>query len=614
MPGVPPSTEGRRQDVTVGLVLMALSAAIFLSSVGHEFVADDLPIIVSRPGLLRLDNWAEILSAPWWQAALYRPLTRLTFAVDWSVGAGSPHVFHGVNVFWHAMATGLVYAVGRRWLSVAGAAVATLLFAVHPVHVEAVASVVGRAEVLATVFVLAAVLLYRWDGELATRADFTWRRYVSSLGTLAAVLAGVASKESALAAPGILLVVDWIEARRAGEPFGSRVRGHYVLWLATVALAVEWLLIRGLVLGELAGDRAAPGLLGQGMGGRVLIMAPVVIEYVRLLALPWRLSADYSPDFLSAQPAVTARVFVGIGLILAGVVFAWKARDRAPLLTAGLAWTGGTLLVVSNLIVPSGVLLAERSMYLPSVGVVVALGFAAQWAMQRRRAATLAVTGMVAFLWGVRTTTRIPVWKDASTFLPALVADAPRSFRSQWAESSLRYDAGDREAGERLLRESLRTYPLFPNTWQELGARMQQEGRWREAAGAFSITFKLDPKRVVTAALAVDNYTRAGMLDSALVIATQAHAVDPDQVTLLRTMGNLAEAAHDPLRAMTYRRRVAWLDPETPANWYWTARSALDAGYCPEAERSLRELEALHHSTPEVDTLRRRSVEAGCAA
>jgi predicted Zn-dependent protease len=206
------------------------------------------------------------------------------------------------------------------------------------------------------------------------------------------------------------------------------------------------------------------------------------------------------------------------------------------------------------------------------------------------------------------------VWKDASTFLPALVTDAPRSFRSQWAESSLQYDAGNRQAGERLLRESLRTYPLFPNTWQELGARMQQEGRWREAAGAFAITFKLDPKRVVTAALAVDNYTRAGMLDSAQVIAMQAHAVDPDQVTLLRTMGNLAEAAHDPLRAMTYRRRVAWLDPATPANWYWTARSALDAGYCPEAERSLRELRALRHSTPEVDTLLRRSVEAGCAA
>jgi hypothetical protein len=358
--------------VTVGLALVVVSVAIYLKSVGHDFVGDDLPIIVSRPGLLRLDGWAEILRAPWWQAALYRPLTRLTFAVDWSLGAGSPHVFHGVNVLWHATATGLVYAVGRRWLSVVGAAVATLLFAVHPVHVEAVASVVGRAEVLATVFVLAAVLLYRWDGDLAWRADLTWRRYVSSLGTLAAVLAGVASKESALAAPGILLVVDWMEARRTGQPFASRVRAHYVLWLATVALAVEWLVIRGLVLGELAGDRAAPGLLGQGMGGRTLIMAPVVIEYVRLLVFPWRLSADYSPDFLSAQPVVTIRSLVGIGLILAAGVFAWKVRERAPVFSMGLAWTGGTLLVVSNLFVPSGVLLAERSMYLPSVGVVVA--------------------------------------------------------------------------------------------------------------------------------------------------------------------------------------------------------------------------------------------------
>ena len=180
-------------------------------------------------------------------------------------------------------------------LSPPAALAAALLFAVHPIHVEAVASVVGRAEVLATLFAVAAALLYRAHG----RADPSpgKSRSVLTVGVLAAVLLALASKESAFATPGLLLLMDWAGAREEGVPAATRFRRHAGLWGTTVLLTAAWLVLRARILGGLAGDYPAPGLGGTTAWQRVLIMLPLVPEYVRLLLFPARLSADYSPNF-----------------------------------------------------------------------------------------------------------------------------------------------------------------------------------------------------------------------------------------------------------------------------------------------------------------------------
>jgi protein O-mannosyl-transferase len=120
---------------------------------------DDVAIVVWNPLVQSLNGVWRAFGAPYWPASLgglvYRPLPIATYALDWQFH--SPAWFHAVNLLWHAGAAVAVTTLSRRWVSAIAALAAGLIFAVHPVHVEAVASVIGRAELMAAVGVCLAV-------------------------------------------------------------------------------------------------------------------------------------------------------------------------------------------------------------------------------------------------------------------------------------------------------------------------------------------------------------------------------------------------------------------------------------------------------------------------
>lgn len=584
---------GRRRELAALGGVAALAVVVFVSSLWNEFTYDDVQVIVEREEMHSLANWRSLLTSGWWNNALYRPLTKISLALDWTLGGGRPWIFHLVNVLAHAAVTAGVWLLARPWLGLVGATVAGALFAVHPVHVEAVAGVVGRAEIYAALCAVAAAIAYRKDGALAAAGESGRARAASSVGTLVAVAAGLASKESAFAIPGVLLFVDWIDGVRAGSTLDARLRGHVVLWLATVALAVEWLLLRAVILGDIAGDDPGPGLYGEGFVGRLVIMAPVVWHYLRLFLLPLHLSADYSPNQIAVDDGLTLAGVAGVALVVALVALALRMRKQAPVVTFGLTWIGGTLLIVSNLVVPTGVLLAERSMYLPSIGVVLVIGYIARQAAASHRVATWAVTAGVVVLASVRVVTRIPVWRNNDTFFPRLVTDAPRSFRAQWVLGQLLYIDNRPREGEIMLRRALDTYPLFANTWQDFGRQLQIQERWAEAGTAYRIAFRLEPDRLYDAAAAISNFVRAGMLDSAEAVADSARAIDPHEPSVLAAMAGIAYEKDRPIEAMTLRRQAAWLQPDNPYFRYLTGLAAVRASYCPELVRSVDRLETI---------------------
>lgn len=604
--------ESRRTDIALAGIAAVAAFAAYAVTVGFELVWDDLHVFAAHPELSSLANWREIVTSTWWRDALYRPFTLLTYAFDWTISGGSPGYFHAVNVVLNSLTTIAVFALARCWLRPVGAFAAAIIFALHPVHVEAVASVVGRAEVLVGLFGVLAALLYRWDGILAANGDWSWRRGVASFGTLGALLLGLASKESAFAIPGILLIVDWLEGRRMGESFNQRARHHWVLLAASLALAVEWLVLRTLILGDVAGDAPAAGLWGEGLVGRVLIMAPIMLHYVRLFLFPAHLSADYSPNYVVANPTVTLMGLLGVTVVVGLVVFAWRMRNRAPLVTFALAWIGGTILIVANILLPTGVLIAERTMYLPSVGLALIGGWALQSALSRWPRYTLAVAAALCVLGAARTVTRIPVWRNSETFLPRVIEDAPGSFRSFWLSGTLAYESGDTERGIALVRHSLTVYPLWLGTWRDLGRMLMDEKRWHEAADAYNAASLLEPRRVEDAARAINGYAFAGLLDSARSVADRALEIDPHQPLLLSALGTLADQQGRKLEALTWRRQAAWRAPNDTGHWYMAAYSALEAGYCLEAQRAIGRLRTLGHDESQVEGLVARAAELGC--
>jgi hypothetical protein len=594
------------------LLVFLCGVALYGPTLRYAFTYDDLPIIVNQPVLHSLGHWREILAVPWWKSDLYRPLTSLTFAADWSLSGGNPTLFHLNNALLHGVASALVFLLALDLIPYAAALVAGLLFAVHPVHVEAVANVVGRAELLATGFTLLAALAYRADGNLAADGDTaTWARWLTSFGTLGAVLCGLASKETAFAAPGVLLLIDWLAARRAGETFLRQFGRHWVLWAATVALALEWLWIRAIVSDNPIGTYPAPGLEGLGVTGRALVMLPVVIQYARLLFLPTRLSADYSPDFLPIADHVTPGVVGGALLLAACVGLAVAARRRVPAVSFGLAWIGGTLLIVSNLIVPSGIVLAERTLYLASVGACLLL--AVGWDVLRRRAGAGAV-GAIAVLiaaGAIHSLMRSEVWRSNETLLPQLVRDAPGSFRSDWVAGMLAYRSGDRKSGEQLLRRGLRTYPMVGNMWDNLALELQHERRWAEAADLFWTAYRVDSNMVASAAMAVGAGIQAGKMDSAESRLRVALAKHPEDDDLKIAASHLALAKGEPVRALTLRRDVA-IRAQDAVYWYLTADAARQAKLCPSLVVALERLRIREPNFPGLAQLRDSSAAMGC--
>ncbi len=601
-----------RTELPVAVTAMLIAAGAYAITAGYAFVYDDVHIIQNKTLLHSLANWREILTTTWWGYALYRPLTELTFALDWAVSGGNPRWFHVVNVVLHATTTGLVFLLARGGLGVLGAGAAALLFAVHPVHVEAVANVVGRAEVLAATLALAAAVAYRADGMLAARNDQSWRRWLASFGALAALGLGLAAKETAFAIPGIFVLIDWFDGQNAGQRLGARLRRHWVLWAAAVALSLEWLWLRSLVLGDLAGDHPAPGIEGEGFVGRALVMAPVLLEYSRLLFFPARLSADYSPNFLPAVAELTLRGAAGFALLGLAVTLAVRARRHAPTITLGLAWIGGTFLIVSNLIVPTGVLLAERTLYLPSVGAVLMIGWLVAWTEASWRHAGVGLATVLLGLGLIRAVTRVEVWRDNSHFFPQLVRDAPGSYRSYWVAGALAYDSGDRARGESLIRQALVIYPLHPQVWETLAYRFEEDKRWHEAAQHFGAAFRLDTMRLEAGVQSALNDIRAGFVDSAEVMARRLEAVAPHDVRTFAAWGEIAAARGRWLEAMTWRRRMAWKHPEAWVFWATTAEAAIEARYCWEARRSLERVRALRPDFQQLDTLAERLEAAGC--
>jgi hypothetical protein len=598
--------------IRFGPALVAIVAfAVFANTLSHQFVYDDHSVIVENPLVHDIGNWRQIVASPWWPRGLYRPLTSLTIAANWTAAPNAPFGFHLVNLLAHAAAATLVYLLASRLMAPAGALAAGLLFAVHPVHVEAVANVVGRAEILAGLFVVASAICYLRYGD-APGEGGGGRGRAAAAGTLVAAVLALASKESAFALPGLLAVVDWARGRATGEPVRARFRRTWPLWCAALLVSVGWLWLRSTIVGDLAGDIPAPGLADTTVAERVAIMLPVVTQYLRLLLFPLHLSAEYSPDFLPASPMFGARALVGLVLLAGCIGLAVLLQRRAPLVTAGIAWTAAAIFVVGNVLVPSGVLLAERTLYVASIGACVAAGSIWEQLYRRRRDAAIAVLAVVLLAGAVRTMTRSPIWRDDPTFFPQLIADAPGSYRADWVSGMLAYMAGDSVAGEGHMREGFRVYAGNGAMLSDFAVVMERQHRWGEAAKYFWASFVADSGRASDAARAVANHVQAGHLDSAQVLLDAAQRIQPASRDLAISESHLAMARGDARRSLVLRWRAA---KELATDWrYWhlTAEAAVPARDCGALLEALERVRALRPGMERARQLGDSARAMGC--
>ena len=419
----------------LAIVILAVGASI--GGLFNQFAQDDIAIVLKNPRLHDLGGIARVFSEPYWPPpfvpALYRPFSSVSLALQWAVGGGSPLALRIVSYLLYALTALAVFRLARGSLPFAAAFVAAALFAVHPVHVESVALGVNQSEVWVGLLSCAAVSLYlraRIRGALETR---------DTLLLAALYLTACLFKENALVLPGLLVAAEFLLVP-GFDPIAARLRllRLPVLLLMLVAVAFFWVRTR-VLSGSLLGTFVAEALAGQSIGHRTLTMLAVVPHWFRLLFWPAHMQADYAPAELVAQTTWGAPQTLGLVLLLGAVAAALAAWRRAPVLTFGIAWTAIGLFPVHNVFAPTGILLAERTLFLPSIGVTIALGGVAALLLERatpRRKNLLAVGLTLVLVLGLyRSNSRHTTWSDQFTlWYKTANEDAPRSF---WAHETL---------------------------------------------------------------------------------------------------------------------------------------------------------------------------------
>ncbi len=447
----------------VMLVLVLASLLPFAPALRAGFALDDGGLIIDNPAV-----WAASPAAAWttpyWPgrmgAGLYRPWTTFSYWWNGKITGHSAVGFHAVNLLLNLAVVLLLHRAlcglfpARRRLALAAA----ILFAVHPLHCEAVVYVVGRAELWAALFGLGGWILAMG---FVRRGDS-----LRLFGAATAFALAMLSKESAaglLLLPILHLVLDaWSgppvsaiasceqapadaaespgTAAAASIPASdpTAIRGLRGRWLrvfgvwAIVLLGVAF--VRSRVL------PAAFTVAGVGLSDNALAHEPTLRRMANALgiqwllgwrtAVPWTLTADASyPQIVPGERWMAA----GAVLAAAAFAFAWWAvrrRDRELLWGAGIILAGG--FVTSNIPVAVGTIYGERLAYLPSAGLIWLFVIVA--ARLSRHPSTARALRVLAIVWGVllagRSWARSLDWRDDLTLFRATTAASPRSAKA----------------------------------------------------------------------------------------------------------------------------------------------------------------------------------------
>ena len=460
-------------------LLLAAALAAFGASLGSGFHFDDYAIF-SDPVLTSPWGWLQV-----WGWRQTRPLTYLTFWLNYQTGGQDALGYHMLNLLLHLGAVLLAYECLRRLLPERAALVAAALFAVHPLQAEAVDYVWGRSIVLAALLCFAALLCWITDRPWTAVACFA-----------AALLA----KEECAAFPLVLALL----------PEKPRGRSHIAVMLGlAVAAGARVVYATAVTPGAPAGFHA-----GISPWHYLLAQGPVILRYLRLLIVPYGITVDAG---IHVPP-----VWLGVlawAAIAASAAFLWRYRSHAwaPWLLGALI-----LLIPSSTVFPAADLSADRRMYLPMLGFAAAGG----WLLTRVRTAALAAV-VVVVLTGV-SIGRTQVWMTEERLWREAIRRAPDKVRPK-IQLSRAVPAA--EALE-LLARARDLAPYDPAVAAETGKILLSEGQPAGALEEFGRALALDP-------LDARNFNNRGVALDAL---GQTDAARQDFERALRMEPSLTEA------------------------------------------------------------------------
>jgi tetratricopeptide (TPR) repeat protein len=605
-----PSLQPDRRAVLIALALAGAVLAAYGPAYGSGFVNfDDDLYVTANPHVQAGLSWAGWVWA--WtttEVSNWHPLTWLSLQLDAQLYGERAWGFHLTSVLLHAANTVLLFWVLARMTgAVWRAAVVAALFGLHPLHVESVAWVAERKDVLSTLFGLLAL------GAYVRYAD--WPALGRNFGVVILFALSLLAKPMLVTLPCLLVLLDYWPLGRLRWPATSGLAERWGARRPGVDPAsLRWLVVEKLPLFLLVAVSTGATMFAQRQGGAMVTaeqlpagirVGNALVSYVRYLAnalWPEGLAVFY-PHLRFQFPLWQG---LAAGVVLAGITVAvLRQARRRPYLLVGWLWYLGTLVPVIGLVQVGNQAMADRYTYVPLIGLFIAVVWEAAELITARRVPRAVPVGLACLVLGAcmaATWVQAGYWHDDVTLWEHTLAvtanndvahnnlggalwrlgeknEAVRHWEEAVRISPFFYfthhslgvayaERGDLDASVRHLAEAVRINPGYPEARSELahalnrlGARLLQQGKRDEAVAQFRAALRLEPGF----GLAHNNLGLAlvqqGMLDEAIAEYSEAVRLLPDYAPGHDNLGIALCLRGEPSRALACFHRAVDLNP-----------------------------------------------------
>ncbi len=537
-----------------------LAIFVYIPVIDADFTLDDVLIVEENTYLRSLDKIPDIWTSHYWAGkvdatdkGLYRPLTLTTYNLQYVLHGNNPIPFHLINILLHALACLLVMQLVQLLFSDLRMAVITgLIFALHPVHTEAVAGIVGRAEILAAIFIVLTMICYhhyRKEGKPLMLA-----------GLLFSAFGAISSKEHGFMLPAILLLQEAYYYVTTTK-YVWKDRHKWIGLSALILLASSLWIFRSTITSPSVAHEAWRAIAPP---ERMATALRTTVEYINLHLWPFPLSADYWTDEV---PVIGFGHLIALGCILFLAALVWvsiKWRSGIPAMSWGILFFLLTLLPVSNFLFAAGFLKAERILYIPSIGLITALSALLVLMFRRpglQKAGYLVVCAGLLFFAG-RTWIRAGDWQNNFTLAVATLKTSPKSPRfNNMMGLELRAQKKNQEALA-YFQKAVQSNPNHVPALVNLGTEFRHIGRLPEAAATLERALTVDPNTLATYVNLMSVYRSMEAYDKNVRIAEQALQRFSQNAAVVWNAANAYQLKGDMSRANELRARARQLDPK----------------------------------------------------
>jgi tetratricopeptide (TPR) repeat protein len=523
-----------RTLIGVGAALVAATLAVYSDVRNHDFVDyDDFTYVVENARLRSDLGWKTITG---FEAANWAPVTMVSFRINFAAHELFAPGYLMTNVALHAIASlMLLLALARATGSVWPAAFVAFVFAIHPLHVESVAWVSARKDVLSGVFFAAALFAY---ARFVERPDSPGRKHCVT----ACVVLGLLAKATLVTLPVVLLLLDYWPLGRLRDPVSgkldlARVRAAVIEKRAWFAAAIIIGVITVLVQNLSASLTLTKDLT---LGTRLHHAIQSYGVYLARAFWPTDLAAFYPYD---AEYAPSFAASVAIAIAISAAAFG-LARTR-PYFLMGWLWFAVTLLPMIGIVQAGLQAQADRYMYLPLIGPAIAIAWGARDVPLRGRA-RIAALGTLALLVGIALASlarsQVGHWRNTVSLFEHALAVTEDNFLAHKGLAVGLLRAGRLDRAREHFEHALRIKPDWPPAQIGLGDSAMLSGKCAEAIGYYERALAVEPHHANALTALGRCYIQLGRPAEALPHLEHAHRLGKRSASLARALAIARDA------------------------------------------------------------------------